>query len=89
MARTDKSGGGPAVCKTETPRDAHVGEGNSILSGLPPLLTIDEAAAILRLSPGRCRAACREGRVPAFQIGGRWRVSRLVLERMLLGGDIS
>jgi excisionase family DNA binding protein len=85
MAQPRGSGGASTAWKAETPHTVPNEEHATILSGLPPLLTIDEAAAILRLSPGRCRLACREGRIPAVQIGAQWRVPRARLEALVAG----
>jgi excisionase family DNA binding protein len=80
-------GCGVSAHQDQTLRNVPTEEHNSILAGMPPLLTVEEAASILRLSPGRCRTACREGRIPAFQIGGRWRVPRARLETLLTGAQ--
>jgi excisionase family DNA binding protein len=69
------------------PHNALEDEGNTILQQYPPLLTVEETASILRLSPGRCRLACREGRIPAIHIGAQWRIPRTRLEVMLMGDE--
>jgi excisionase family DNA binding protein len=68
------------------PNNPHASEDITILPQGPPLLTTDEVAEILRISPGRCRLACRAGRLPAINIGGRWRIPRTRLEVLLGGG---
>ena len=53
---------------------------------LPPLLTIDEAAAILRIAPVTARRMAREGIIKAGKIGPKiWRVDRDSL-REYMGG---
>jgi excisionase family DNA binding protein len=79
-------GDAPLPREETAAHNTHENEGNSILAGMPSLLTVAEAAKILRLSPGRTREACRAGRIPAVQIGAQWRVPRSRLEALLAGG---
>lgn len=44
-------------------------------------VSIPEAAAVLRLSPGRVHALVAQGRVPAVKVGGRWLLERGEIER--------
>jgi excisionase family DNA binding protein len=44
-------------------------------------LSIPEAAALLKLSPGRVHALVAQGRMAAVKIGGRWLVERNEVER--------
>jgi excisionase family DNA binding protein len=45
----------------------------------PDVLTLEEAASFLRVSPEALRAAVADGTVPARQIGGEWRFARQAL----------
>lgn len=51
--------------------------------GWPEVLTTEEAAALLRVSPDVLLRLSREGQVPGARLGGRWRYSRGLLEEML------
>jgi len=51
--------------------------------GWPEVLTTEEAAALLRVSPDVLLRLSREGQVPGARLGGRWRYSRSRLEEML------
>ncbi len=51
--------------------------------GWPEVLTTEEAAALLRVSPDVLLRLSREGEVPGARLGGRWRYSRSLLEEML------
>ena len=42
-------------------------------------LTLDEAAAFLRVSPSTIRNLCRAGKLPFFKIGARYRFSKETL----------
>jgi len=55
----------------------------------PMYLTLQEAAALLRIGERTAYARCRSGQLPgAAKVGGRWRVDRTVLEIWLRrGGD--
>jgi excisionase family DNA binding protein len=48
-------------------------------------LTIEEAAAVLRLSRGTAYAAARSGRIPVLRFGRRMVVPRAALELLLRG----
>ncbi len=52
-------------------------------SSLPPTLTIEECAAILRLSRGSAYEAARTGQIPVIRVGRRLLVPRAKLLRML------
>jgi excisionase family DNA binding protein len=45
----------------------------------PDLLTVSEAARLLRLSRTTVRRLAREGKLPAFQVGSQWRIDRHAL----------
>ncbi len=52
----------------------------------PLLLSVPEAAAILRVSPNLLYAETAAGKVPAVRIGRTVRVPRHVVERMIAEG---
>lgn len=43
------------------------------------VMTIEEAAALLRVDPSALRQSAARGEVPARQISGKWRLSRSAL----------
>jgi excisionase family DNA binding protein len=55
------------------------------------ILTIDEVAAYLRLTPQTIYKWAQEKRIPAVKLGKEWRFRRSVIDRwfddQLLGGD--
>ena len=55
----------------------------------PEYLTLQEAAALLRIGERTAYTRCRSGQLPgAAKVGGRWRVDRATLESWLRrGGD--
>jgi excisionase family DNA binding protein len=63
--------------------------------GAPPanneILTIDEVAAYLRLTPQTIYKWAQEKRIPAVKLGKEWRFRRSIIDRwfddQLLGGD--
>jgi len=52
-----------------------------------PVLTVEEAAVILRISRGSAYVAARNGDLPTIKIGKRLLVPRARLEAMLAGND--
>lgn len=56
-------------------------------ASLPPTLTIEECASVLRLSRGSAYEAARTGQIPTIRIGRRLLVPRAMLLRML-GEDV-
>ncbi len=52
---------------------------------LPEVLTREQAAWLLRLSPGRLEAAVKRGEVPCRQIGRKRLYSKTALLRMVAG----
>lgn len=46
------------------------------------MLTLKEAADILRLSYERTRVLAVEGKIPALRVGGTWRVNERKLREM-------
>lgn len=68
----------------------HLGEGltvGRVSLPEPPaeVLTIDEAAALLRLEPAAVEAAAEAGELPARKVGGEWRLGRTALLAWLAG----
>ena len=53
--------------------------------GASPVLTVDEAAAYLRISRGLAFAAVRDGTLPSIRVGRRILVPRRQLEALLDG----
>ena len=51
------------------------------------VLTIPEAAKLLRVSRNFCYELARQGKLPVIKLGRRLLVSRIVLEKML-GTDV-
>lgn len=49
------------------------------------VLTVDEAAKMLRISRGSAYQACRAGEIPTISIGRRLLVPRAALDAMLRG----
>lgn len=54
--------------------------------GASPVMTVDEAAAYLRISRGLAFAAVRDGTLPSVRIGRRILVPRRQPEALLDGG---
>lgn len=50
---------------------------------LPPVLTTEQAAELLGLSPFTIREYARTGKIPAKKVGKAWRFSRDALIRWL------
>ena len=55
----------------------------SALDGLPPILTVEEAAAFLRIGRSAAYAAVRAGEIPSVRIGRSIRCPRCQLEALL------
>ena len=55
----------------------------SALDGMPPVLTVEEAAAALRIGRSAAYEAVRSGELPAVRIGRSIRVPRHRLEVLL------
>ncbi len=58
------------------------------LSDLPDVLTISEAASVLRLGVNQAYRAASEGKIPARRVGRSWRVPKAALVRWLDGIDV-
>jgi excisionase family DNA binding protein len=52
------------------------------------LLTIEEAADYLKLTPYTVRRYLREGKLPGLRVGGQWRIGREDLAKKLLTGAV-
>lgn len=50
------------------------------------VLTVEEAATILRIGRSTAYEAVRRGEIPSIRIGGRIRIPRAALDRLLLKG---
>lgn len=50
------------------------------------VLTVSEAAEILKLDPKTVERQLRAGRLPGAKVGRVWRISRAALEGYLTGG---
>ena len=51
------------------------------------VLTLDDAADLLRVGPGAVRAAARAGELPGRELGGEWRFAREAVLAWLGGGE--
>ena len=54
-------------------------------SRVPLMMTIDQAAVLIQITPEHLRTLCRKGIVPAMQLGQEWRISRDVVRERLNG----
>ena len=45
--------------------------------------TVDEVAAFLKLNPYTIRRLVRQGKIPAFKIGGQWRFRKEEIDRFI------
>lgn len=50
----------------------------------PDILTPEEAALLLRVNRETIYRNLRRGKLPGIKLGGQWRISKLVLESLLL-----
>jgi len=53
------------------------------LDELPPVLTVDEVASVLRISRGAAYESIRRGDIPALHVGRTIRVARSVIAGLL------
>jgi excisionase family DNA binding protein len=51
------------------------------------VLTLDEAAALLKVSPDAVQALAKSGALPGRRVGKEWRFSRQAVIAWLAGGD--
>jgi excisionase family DNA binding protein len=54
-------------------------------SSLPEVLTVEEAAQLLRLNPATVRKLVREGQLPHARVGGKYRLSKTRLMTWIAG----
>ena len=78
--------------KTEAPKPASpkvetLGLGESQIQF--EVLTLEEAAALLRISPDGLATDAREGRIPAFFVAGEWRFAKSVLYGRLVSHRVN
>lgn len=62
----------------DAPTEARIDE-------LPEILSRDQAAWLLRLTPGRLDAAVKRGELPARKVGRKWLYSKTALLRFVAG----
>ena len=56
---------------------------------LPETLTVDEVAAVLRISVQAVRRLLRRGELPGVRVGKLWRIPRSALEAFLSGHTVT
>jgi excisionase family DNA binding protein len=56
------------------------------LDNYPTVITVAEAAKVLRIGRNTCYAGVRSGAIPATRIGGRILIARQALVVLLSGG---
>jgi excisionase family DNA binding protein len=52
------------------------------------LLTVDEAAAKLRVNADTIRRLMRQKKLPGVKVGGQWRISATALQEYIKGGKV-
>lgn len=62
----------------------HSGDCPCLLEGAPELMTVEQAARLLQVSPGHLRIMCRCEKVPSVKIGKAWRLPKSWLLAWLL-----
>lgn len=60
-------------------------DGNRKAKRAPEVLTLEEAAAILRVTEEQLRTQAQAGGMPARCLGGQWRFARSALHQWLAG----
>ena len=58
------------------------------MAKLNSVLTIGEVAEILRVHPATIYRLVKKGALPAFKIGGNWRINPTVLDAWLADGSL-
>ena len=58
------------------------------MAKLNTVLTIGEVAEILRVHPATIYRLVKKGALPAFKIGGNWRINPMVLDAWLADGSL-
>lgn len=74
------------VPKTDPPQDARRAVNrllDSELASLPAVLTVKEAAALLRVGRNQAYDMVRSGEIPAVRYGSSWRIPRAALVKTL------
>lgn len=66
---------------------ATVGRHSFAAAGSKEVLTLQEAAALLEVSPDAVRELCGAGGLPGRDVGGEWRFARTALLEWLAGRD--
>jgi excisionase family DNA binding protein len=56
-------------------------------AALPEVLTVDQAAALLQLSPKTVKRLAGKGRVPGRRVGNQWRFGRQPLMEWVAGRE--
>jgi excisionase family DNA binding protein len=59
---------------------------NDILSALPDVLTPEQVASVLQISPAGARQMCRDNSLPSFKVGSLWRIPKVWLYEFMQGG---
>ncbi|MDR1421827.1 MAG: helix-turn-helix domain-containing protein [Coriobacteriales bacterium] len=78
--------GGWAAHQDETAHDMPADGHNTILSGMPDILTLEQTAEVLQIGITTARGMCRQHQIPAFKVGQQWRVPRAWLCEFIQGG---
>ena len=73
------------IPREETPAPLSQMDSN-ILSSLPDVLRLEQAASALQISITGARQMCREGQLPAAKIGAQWRIPKAWLVEFMKGG---
>ena len=51
------------------------------------ILTVQETATLLKVSRSTVWRWCNNKKIPAFKIGGSWRISRVALDKFMADGE--
>jgi excisionase family DNA binding protein len=87
MPQPRRSGGASLACEATTPHTAAESGHEDSLSSLPPVLTLNEAAAVMRVHVNSVYPLIHQGALPAFKVRSRWRITRAALARFMEGGQ--
>lgn len=55
------------------------------MTKIPETYTVEEVAKALKLHPYTVRRLVREGKIPAFKVGGQWRFSKTQIDVLSKG----
>ncbi len=58
----------------------------TILTSLPEVLTLEQAASTLQIGITTARGMCRERKLPAVKVGTQWRIPKAWLCQFMQGG---